>query len=287
MGIKYLNRYLLKNCSKEAIHSIHLSSMQNQTIVIDTSIYIYKFLEEELLLENFKILIDILVKYNVTPIFVFDGKPPIEKKELLLQRQEMKKNAEIRYNEILKEKTSPNNVVLLNSLKKKFIRINDQNIIKIKNLMTLNNIEFINAIGESDTVCFDYVKTKKAWACLSDDMDLFVYGCNRVIRDLSLHNETVNLYVLPEILYDLKLTMTSFRDILVISGTDYNLYDSTDNICLHETFKWYKLYKSYCINQKKCYQIRPIDSFYQWLFNNTKYIKNYEKLLKVHRLFVV
>jgi len=287
MGIKFLNRYLLNNCGKEAIYSMHFCEMKNQIIVIDTSIYIYKFLEQELLLENFQTLINIFVKYNIRPIFVFDGKPPIEKKEIIAQRQVKKKEAEKKYYELLNENITPHNQKLLHDLKKKFIRINDECLLKLKNLMVENKVEFVNAEGESDVVCYDYVRRKKAWACLSDDMDLFVYGCNRVIRDLSLSNETVKMYVLPEILYDLKLSMTLFRDIMVISGTDYNIYNSNDNICLSETLKWYKIYKMYSINQKKCYQIKPLESFYQWLFKNTRYIKDYEKLLSVHQLFMV
>jgi hypothetical protein len=148
-----------------------------------------------------------------------------------------------------------------------------------------NNVQYIEAIGESDELCVHYVKTKKAWGCLSDDMDMFVYGCNRVLREFSLHNNTVFMYSLSEILYDLKMTAKSFRDILVLSGTDYNINNSDANICLHETLKWYKWYKQYSVKHRSQYQIKTPDSFYDWLRINTKYIRNYDELLKIHKMF--
>lgn len=65
MGIKNLNRYLLKNCGKQAIHLINLRELKTRTIVVDTSIYIYKYLEDDKLLENFQKLITTLKNYQI------------------------------------------------------------------------------------------------------------------------------------------------------------------------------------------------------------------------------
>ena len=40
--------------------------------------------------------------YNIIPIFVFDGKPPPEKKDLLQKRKEDKQDAEEEYNKLKK-----------------------------------------------------------------------------------------------------------------------------------------------------------------------------------------
>ena len=53
-------------------------------------------------------------------------------------------------------------------------------------------------------------------------MDLFLYGCPRVLRYLSLINNTVIIYHLHSILNDIELTFNEFKEICVISGTDYN-----------------------------------------------------------------
>jgi hypothetical protein len=42
-------------------------------------------------------MLSIFRHYNITPIFIFDGKIPAEKKELLLKRREDKIGAEKEY----------------------------------------------------------------------------------------------------------------------------------------------------------------------------------------------
>ena len=48
MGIKYLNKYLQTNCSN-SITQISLCELKGKKIVIDTSIYLYRFLGENAL----------------------------------------------------------------------------------------------------------------------------------------------------------------------------------------------------------------------------------------------
>lgn len=291
MGIKHLNKYLLQNCSFQSIHPIKFDDLSNKTIVVDTSIYMYKFSEDDKLLENFQILIDIFKKYNISPIFIFDGKPPIEKLDLLKQRQSKKREAELKYNSIMSDNSTDlcnkNTIHRLDNLKKKFIRINHENIQSVRQLLIDNKMDFLDAEGEADELCVQYVKSNKAWACLSDDMDMFIFGCNRVLRNLSLSNNNVILYLLPDILNDLKMTMDIFRDILVLSGTDYNISCQGNNVCLRETLKWYKYYKNYCskISENKIHNFIPL-VFYKWLVKNSKYIKDYNELMRVHQMFI-
>ena len=42
---------------------------------------------------------------RIRPIFLSDGKPPIEKMQLLQERQEKKRAAEVIYNTILQERS--------------------------------------------------------------------------------------------------------------------------------------------------------------------------------------
>ena len=86
MGIKHLNKYLQSNC-KKSIRQISLHELRDRKIVIDTSIYLYRFLGENALLENFYLMISIFREYNIIPLFVFDGKPPKEKYEFLKKRK--------------------------------------------------------------------------------------------------------------------------------------------------------------------------------------------------------
>ena len=281
MGIHNLNRFLLDKCTTESISKKHIKILSGKTIAVDTSIYLYKFTASNLLIENMYLLITIFKYYNITPIFVFDGKPPDEKKQIIKKRLIDKIIAEKKYNElkdkintIVDMKDKKELEVEIDSLKKQFIRIKDSDIKSVKELMDYCNVVYYDAPGEADQLCAKLVIDKKAWACLSDDMDMFVYGCTRVIRHISLLNHTVIFYNINGILRELKMSMNDFREIMVISGTDYNIYDNTN---LDDTMKHYNEYKEY----KKDSEVR----FYDWLHTNTTYIKNYESLKNIYNIF--
>ena len=85
----------------------------------------------------------------------------------------------------------------------------------------------------ADQLCASLVLKNKVYACLSEDMDLFVYGCPRVLRYLSLLNLTVIMYYnTKDILNILDMSMRDFREICIVSVTDYN-NEKTAN--LHKT----------------------------------------------------
>lgn len=262
---------------------MHLQNLSNKTVVIDTSIYLYKFAAENAIVENMYLLISIFKKYKIKPIFVFDGKPPDEKKDLLLQRRNDKKEAQQKYIDIknmldredLDEKKRNSLLLNMESLKKQFIRIKEVDIIKIKNLMDAYGVCYYDAPGEADVLCCQFVKSGIAWACLSDDMDMFVYGCARVMRHLSILNHTIVFYDTSRILGDMKMSEENLRDILVLSGTDYNCRNETN---LNETMKWYNEYKRGANSQMR---------FYDWLMKYTKYIKDVDHLLITRNMFVL
>jgi flap endonuclease-1 len=260
MGIKNLNKFLMGKCSSDSILKKHLGIFGGKTLVIDTSIYLYKFMENSILIENMYLLISILLHYKITPIFVFDGKPPKEKMEILAKRKIEKKEAEIKYNtlkqemDIASQEEKEEITVEMDKLKKQFVRIKREDIESVKTLMDLYGVTYIEAEGEADQLCAEMVITKKAWACLSDDMDLFVYGCTRVMRHLSLLNHTIVFYNINNILRELQMPMTEFREVMILSGTDYNIHQK---ITLYKAMKYYDEYNK----EAKTQNIQ----FYDWL----------------------
>ena len=363
MGIKNLNRFLLDNCSKKSITKIHLSKLSAKKVVIDVSIYLYKFLGENALLENMYLFISILKKYDIIPIFIFDGKPPPEKKQLLIKRLIEKMEAEKKYLNIKEDLVTEQNkekkeekILEMELLKKQFIRIKDDDIRKVKDLFDAYGVSYYCANGEADQLCAYLNKTQQVWGCISDDMDMFLYGCKFVIRHISLLNHTAVLYDTDKMLSDLKMSSQIFNEIMILSGTDYNINNETS---LNETIKWYYEYMKYSVKENTplknsngtpfnsstklpvtisndapierpiLYQRRietaPLRGaivqtvtgnlvevssaerieifngvnvhgyknnnkpygFYLWLVKNTKYIKNYELLLRTYQMFQV
>jgi len=284
MGIQHLNSYIRKNVSKNAIKKLNLGWLAGKVIVIDTSIYLYRFLGEEALMENMYIMISLFRYYNITPIFVFDGKAPVEKNKLLEKRSDDKIIAEKKYNNLKEDlincKSNEKKDEITNSmqsLKKKFIRLKRTDIQKVQELMDAYNIIYIVADGESDELCAKLVIKRLAYACLSEDMDMFIYGCPRVLRYLSLINETVVIYYLDQILYELRIPFKEFKEICVISGTDYNLSSNKTN--LYKTLEYYNSYKSLILSNVKK------KDFYTWLEENTNYIQNIYEVYNAYNLF--
>lgn len=299
MGIKFLNKMLRDNCD-QSIWQINISELSGKKIAIDISIYLYKYESNNTLLESIYLMLAIFRENNIIPIFVFDGKPPAEKKELLQKRREDKAAAKNEYNKLknqLEDMDKDNNsdvyekneiVATMDQLKKQFVYITHEKIERVKELIRAYGATYYDAPGEADELCALLVIKKKVWACLSEDMDLFVYGCNRVLRYFSLVSQSFVLYHTKGILASLNMTQKEFREICVLSGTDYNinannnLKTNSNIINLPNTIKLFRKYQEDQVNNKNNV------TFYDWLINSNKhsdYITDLELLQKINGMF--
>lgn len=292
MGIRNLNRFFKNNCG-DIINLVHMSELSGKKIAIDISIYMYKYAADNSLIENMYLMLSVFRIYNIIPIFIFDGKPPQEKRELLLKRRQNKRDAENEYNKLKTEletniniKEDEKNEIINNMdlLKKQFIYISKEQINNIKNLIRCYGATYFDAPGESDELCAQLVIRNKVWACLSEDMDMFVYGCSRVLRYFSLLNHTAVLYDINQILDKIGISQKHLREICVLSGTDYNENNRNNNNeiienSLYKTIDYFKEFYNLKLNNK------INDDFYNWLIKNTNYINNYEKLKKIYSIF--
>jgi hypothetical protein len=104
---------------------------------------------------------------------------------------------------------------------------------------------------------------------VSDDTDMFVYGCPRVLRQLNLLDETMTMYNMTQILNLLGITMTEFRQICVVSGTDYACTNHAKafHLNLNPTLKLFKQYKKCAQDACQADTIVATD-FYTWLHHN-------------------
>ena len=96
MGIRALNKFLQAKCIS-SIKSIPLSELSGKKIAVDISIYLYKYISENALLENLYLMISIFRANNIIPVFIFDGKPPTEKNDTIASRKKNKTNAREEY----------------------------------------------------------------------------------------------------------------------------------------------------------------------------------------------
>jgi len=281
MGIRNLNRYLRTQCPN-SLKCIHLKELSGKKVAIDISIYLYKYEAENVLLENIYVMLAIFMHYNITPIFIFDGKPPQEKKALLIKRKEEREEAQDEYNRLKNELEQKQNgeekqelISAMDQLKRQIVQLNKEKIQKVKALIRAFGATYYDAPGEADELCALLVLKEKVWACLSEDMDLFVYGCPRVLRYFSLIAHTAVLYDMNGILNDLKMSQKEFKEVCILSGTDYNLQSENNKNNLYLTLKHFKQFKSENYS----------GSFYDWLQKNTNYITNLDLLIKIKDMF--
>jgi 5'-3' exonuclease len=265
MGIKDLNQYILKHCTANSIKKLQFNDIKRKIVVVDISIYLYKFMSDGNFMEHLYTFLSLFKYYIVTPIFIFDGKPPPEKWALLKKRRWEKKDAEIRFLEI-QDSIDSHTVEIsadlqkeMDDLRKKMVRIKQEDMLKTKELLDAFGYVYYDAPGEADVLCAYLVKSGKAWACLSDDMDMFLYGCPRVLRNLSLMKHKIVLYDTEAILHDLGVNYSDFLEITVLCGTDYN--DSSLSLC--KTFEMHNEYM-------KIENIQE-EPFNQWLIKRNNY----------------
>ena len=247
MGIRQLNKLIRYHSPLETINLVEL---KNKVIVIDIMIYIYKFLANEALLENIYLLCVLLDKHNIEPIFIFDGHKPTEKNDELERRRNNRRKAWLKYDNMV-EKLNEEQLKTeeaqkeLSRLKRQCVKLKSYHIKDVQNLILYCGMKYIIAEGEADKLCAELVINKTAYACMSDDMDLFVYGCPIVLRLFNISKRNVVRYDLQKILSYLNMDIKDFRVMCTLCGTDYNISYNKYNI-----FNVYKKYIYYVKNVK-------------------------------------
>jgi flap endonuclease-1 len=317
MGIRALNKFLQAKC-RSSIKSIPLSELSGKKIAVDISIYLYKYISENALLENLYLMISLFREHNIIPIFIFDGKPPTEKNDTIASRKKNKTDAREEYyrlkllvesmktetqtdldvdgdadtsdaeskrqKEIEKEKENEINDITqsMEQLKKKFISIKYDDIQNVKTLLQAYGMTYFEAPGEADILCAKLVTNNIVYACLSEDTDMFVYGCGRVLRYLSLTLSNVVIYDLNNILKTLNVTIDEFKRICILYGCDYSHeLDNEPKIKLLNIFHAFQLFKKYRDDTSAL-------DFYEWIIkekiHSDDYIDNINKSMKLFEI---
>lgn len=227
MGIKNLNNFISKH-ALQSMEEVDISDLSGSTVAIDTSIFLYKFMYSLKFIDNFIQQVFHFRKFNIQPIYVFDGAPPKEKQETLNNRKEQKEKLYLKIEEIQsKIKTArekKEDIKLLQKelavMKKKNIVITREDIITLKSVFDILGVQYIQCDCEADLVCCELYKTKKVDACMSNDMDFLPSGCGKLIRNYNLSNK-ITVYDLEHLLTLINFNYDQFVDFCILCGCDY------------------------------------------------------------------
>jgi 5'-3' exonuclease len=105
---------------------------------------------------------------------------------------------------------------------KNSVTIGSEEIENIKNMLRILNLPFFQAKGEADALCAGLSNLNLIYSCVTNDMDLLPFGCQRIIQIQS--NKHVIEIDLLKVLDKLKLDMDQFIDMCVLFGSDYVSY---------------------------------------------------------------
>jgi len=240
MGVKHLNKVIKKHAS-QVLKTKQLEQYSGKTIVIDTSLFLHKFYSMQG--ELFKGLfhqIELLLRYNITPLYVFDGAyDDLKKKEIIIRKDAKNKNKEIanKLKEKEKDNRSEQDKKDIFKYENRSFLITEEHINWCKSLFDTYGIPHIQATGEADILCSYLVKYGHADACLSDDTDMLAFGCPVVLRDLkSANNGTLIEYRLDTIINALKFVdYLQFATYCTLLGNDY--CDNIKSMGPHTSYK--------------------------------------------------
>ena len=266
MGIRSLAS-LIKQKSPNSIQTTALYSLSGKKVAVDTSIFLYKSLSnyrhngEYLRNKDGKIVSHIVgifyktIQYlavGITPVYIFDGKPPVEKKEVL---QERSKKAE--ESKILSQTTQNPEEALKHE--KSSIRVKKHHIDDIKELFNLMGVSYIHPEGEAEAYASELCRIGFVDYVVTEDMDTLVHGCPRMIRncmDKSIkRKDVVSVIDLEDILKNFNMNMKEFVDLCILCGCDY--CPSIPKVGTVRSYNYIQNYRNIeaLIESKKCNNI--------------------------------
>ena len=232
MGIECLTKYINQHC-KSCYYVKPLRVLKNKIIVVDISIYLYKFKQSGNLIEKLYLMCSKFRQHNIIAIFVFDGKADTNKTDYLQEKRNERKKYKEEYNILEKKITQEvnyldNNVyqVRLNELARKLIYISNEDIECALSLFDIMGFQCIKSPYESDimlaSLMYNY---PKIWGCMTEDSDLFAYGCKRVIKYFNPYKTTVTIYNTSSILFSMNIYTPEFQLICLLAKNDYHIHD--------------------------------------------------------------
>lgn len=235
MGIKDLSKFLVKN-APGSIRRVNINEYMGKKAAIDISNFIYKALYNAEMNDRshvtyiFKQAI-MLMTAGIIPIYVFDGKPPEQKGEVLKNRRDKKKNAEEKKKNVEEKKknlevseNSQNEEDLDNEIRqisKSIIYVTEDHIREIKELLDIMGVKYIQSNGEAEAVCAKLYKAGKVDLCITEDFDILPFGGGIFVRKLTNNSNMVEEINLEKVLDELGLSQKQFVEFCILCGCDY------------------------------------------------------------------
>lgn len=232
MGVKNL-MIIIKKYAPNSITQNRISKYANSVFAIDANLMLYRMVfgvrktgvdimnGETVVTHIHTLLLKLLAfrKYNITPIFVFDGKSPNIKSITMAKRKLHTKQMIAKYTEITDDmNTSEKNKYFLRKTELTSGQINE-----CRKLIELFGCQIINSKGEADIVCALLTRQNKADYIVTDDMDVLLFGGDKILKNFTTNDKKTFQQIDRSPMLDaLGITQKQLVELGILLGTDYN-----------------------------------------------------------------
>ena len=150
--------------------------------------------------------LSLYAKWGARSAWVFDGVQPDLKEATLIERGERIEAARVAGDNYQAS-----------------VAVDEDDLEECRTLLTALGIPWIVAPGESDAQCAQLVQAGHAWAAVTQDWDIALFGSPRALRNLTLSaTRTPEILDLQAVLTAAGLTREQLVDAAILIGTDYN-----------------------------------------------------------------
>mmetsp|Transcript_70272 Transcript_70272/g.192868 ORF Transcript_70272/g.192868 Transcript_70272/m.192868 type:complete len:401 (-) Transcript_70272:239-1441(-) len=244
MGIKGLMPFI-NDAAPLAVKETKLEAMTGRTLAIDASMHLYQFLvavrqageagaanlsneagEVTSHIQGFLNRTIRMLELGIKPVYVFDGKPPELKSQTLAGRAEKKAEADVELAAAIEGGASSEDIV---KAAHKTARMTPQMNEDVQELLRLLGCPVVLAPSEAEASCAALCKAGKAFAAVTEDMDVLTFGTPVMLKNL-FDVESARTggakrpayeVSLPRLLQQLDITMEAFVDFCIMCGCDY------------------------------------------------------------------
>lgn len=217
-------------------HEIKIDELKGKTVALDAANTIYQFLSSIRQMDGTPLMdsqgnvtshlsgilyrTSSLVDKGIKPIYIFDGKAPILKKDTQDGRRQIREEAEVQWKKAVDE----GRIEDARKFAMRSSKMTPDIIEGSKKLLDLMGIPYIQAISEGEAQASYMVDKGDAWCVGSQDYDCLLFGASRMLKNIAARGSKSRLEMidLKEVLEMNGLTREQLVDVAVLVGTDFN-----------------------------------------------------------------
>ncbi len=165
-----------------------------------------------------------LMSSGVSPVYVFDGKPPQMKGGELAKRLAKRAKAETD----LAAAKEAGEVDDVDKFSRRLVKVTRQHNEDCKHLLRLMGVPVVDAPCEAEAQCAELARKRKVYATATEDMDALTFRTPKLVRRLTFAQPAAAKDRIPileidcqAVLTGLELTYDQFVDLCIMCGCDY------------------------------------------------------------------